>query len=190
MKFDTCARRHWAGGAAGKVRVSLSQVWAVSWAWKMWKAHLQKEQQQQRTMKGTKGKGGERTKAAMNEKSAWRMQFWKCPRRVELTNWLNEWLDCLDYSDCRVPTVDCSLLTADWWLVKRLTAPLTVWAVSAATAQLVKLMFAYQKITQQLQKNTSQIVRYNIEFWEIRYKCCHNTILLVLYVLCTFDNNV
>lgn len=137
-----------------------------------------------------RGRGGERTKAAMNEKSAWRMQFWKCPRRVELTNWLNEWLDCLDFSDCRLPTVDCWLLTADWWLVKRLTAPLTVWAVSAATAQLVKLMFAYQKITQQLQKNTLQIVRYNIEFGEIRYKCCHNTILLVLYVLCTFDNNV
>lgn len=121
------------------------------------------------------GRGRQGSKGAMNEKSAWRMQFWKCPRRVELTNWLNEWLDCSDYW----------LLTVDCRLVKRLTAPLTSWTVSTATTQLVKLMFAYQKITQQLQKNTSHNVRYNIEFWEIRYKCCHNTILLVLFVLCT-----
>lgn len=110
-------------------------------------------------------------------------------------SWLTDWMNDLTAwttrtADYRLLTADCWLLTGDCWLVKRLTAPLTVWAVSAATAQLVKLMFAYQKITQQLQKNTSQIVRYNIEFWEIRYKCCHNTILLVLYVLCTFDNNV
>lgn len=103
MKFDTCA-----------VRVSLSQVWAVSWAWKMWKVHVRERATATATAtennEGNEGKGRQRSKAAMNEKSAWRMQFWKCPQRVELTNWLNEWLDCSDYW---LLTVE--LQTADWW---------------------------------------------------------------------------
>lgn len=169
MKFDTCA-----------VRVSLSKVWAVSWAWKMWKVHVQKEQQQQRTMKGTKGREGKEAKLQWMKNQLGACNF---ENALGGLSWLTDWMN-----DLTARTTDCRLLNCR--LVKRLTAPLTSWTVSTATTQLVKLMFAYQKIAQQLQKNTSHNVRYNIEFWEIRYKCCHNTILLVLSVLCALDNNV
>lgn len=112
MKFDTCARPE-----EKRVKFAClchrSELWAEHG--KCEKRICRKSNSNGEQWRERRGRGGERTKAAMNEKSAWRMQFWKCTRRVELTNWLNEWLDCLDYSDCRLPTVDWWLVTADWW---------------------------------------------------------------------------
>lgn len=113
MKFDTCARRHWARREAGKVRVSLSQVWAVSWAWKMWKAHLQQEQQQQRTMKGTKGNG-----EGKEPKLQWmKNQLGACNFENALggLSWLTDWMN--DLTAWTTRTADYRLLTADWWLL-------------------------------------------------------------------------
>lgn len=93
MKFDTCA-----------VRVSLSQVWAVSWAWKMWKVHVQKEQrqQQQRTMKGRKGREGKEAKLQWMKNQLGACNF---ENALGGLSWLTDWMN-----DLTARTTDCWLL--------------------------------------------------------------------------------